>query len=166
MVSTINAQRTPPIIPPLPDLAVRDTAGNPVQTGVDYYILPVHRGAAGGGGGLTLGPNRNHTNCPLDVVQSVPESSNGLPVFFSPVVNQAAVRVVRISTDYTVVFNASTICVQSTAWKRAPFDESVGMCSTCGKILCKDIGVFVDKDRVRRLALTDDNPIVVQFKKA
>ncbi|KAK9099338.1 hypothetical protein Syun_026383 [Stephania yunnanensis] len=39
------------------------------------------------------------------------------------------------------------------------------VCSTCEKVLCKDIGVHVDTDGIWRLALTDDNPHVVVFRK-
>ncbi|KAF5739580.1 tumor-related protein [Tripterygium wilfordii] len=90
---------------------VLDINGDKLQTGVEYYILPVVRGR---GGGLTLDSFGNE-KCPLDVVQEKQEVSNGLPLTFSPVnVKQG---VVRVSTDLNIKFSASTICVQSTVWK-------------------------------------------------
>ncbi|KAA8522731.1 hypothetical protein F0562_009107 [Nyssa sinensis] len=99
---------------------VLDVAGKTVQTGVDYYILPVVRGR---GGGLTLASNRNGSNCPLDVVQEQQEVNNGLPVTFSPVSNEG---VVRETTDLNIKFSAATICAQSTVWQLGDFDNSVG----------------------------------------
>ncbi|KAI3407942.1 uncharacterized protein J3R85_020610, partial [Psidium guajava] len=93
---------------------VLDTDGHKLQTGVGYYILPVVRGR---GGGLTLGASRSGT-CPLAVVQEQHEVSNGLPVKFSP----ADAGAVRLSTDLNIWFEAATICVQSTAWRLAPYD--------------------------------------------
>ncbi|CAI0556002.1 unnamed protein product [Linum tenue] len=40
-----------------------------------------------------------------------------------------------------------------------------GVCKSC-KIKCKDVGVFVDENGVRRLALTEDRPFVVKFMRA
>ncbi|CAI0555906.1 unnamed protein product [Linum tenue] len=40
-----------------------------------------------------------------------------------------------------------------------------GVCKSC-KIKCKDVGVFVDENGVRRLALTEDRPFVVKFARA
>ncbi|CAI0445270.1 unnamed protein product [Linum tenue] len=37
-----------------------------------------------------------------------------------------------------------------------------GVCKSC-KVRCKDVGVFVDENGVRRLALTEDRPFVVSF---
>ncbi|KAA8522732.1 hypothetical protein F0562_009106 [Nyssa sinensis] len=99
---------------------VLDVAGNTVQRGVDYYILPVVRGS---GGGLTLASNRNGSNCPLDVVQEQQEVDNGLPLTFSPVTGEGVVREI---TDLNIQFSAATICIQSLVWKLGDFDESVG----------------------------------------
>ncbi|KAK8713317.1 hypothetical protein V6N13_148538 [Hibiscus sabdariffa] len=45
---------------------VLDISGQALQTGVDYYVLPVVRGR---GGGLTLDSTDNETLCQLFVVQ-------------------------------------------------------------------------------------------------
>ena len=97
---------------------VLDISGKKLRTGTDYYILPVFRGR---GGGLTLASTGNET-CPLDVVQEQLEVSNGLPVTFSPV--NIKKGVIRVSTDQNIKFSAATICVQSTVWKLANFDDS------------------------------------------
>lgn len=39
------------------------------------------------------------------------------------------------------------------------------VCNFC-KVVCKEVGVFIDDDGSRRLALTDDQPFRVFFKKA
>ncbi|KAL6280095.1 hypothetical protein ACE6H2_016976 [Prunus campanulata] len=100
---------------------VLDITGNKLQTGVDYYILPVIRGR---GGGLTLASTSNKTSCPLDVVQEQNEVSNGLSLKFSPV--NVTKGVVRVSTDLNIKFSSTTICVQSTVWKLGEFDEQTG----------------------------------------
>ncbi|KAL8522444.1 hypothetical protein ACS0TY_012556 [Phlomoides rotata] len=98
---------------------VRDMAGKEVRAGVDYYIRSVIRGA--GGGGLKLGSVGNEA-CPLVVVQEGLDLFPGLPAYFRPVNPKKGV--VRESTDLNVIFNASSICVQSTQWQLA-FDESI-----------------------------------------
>ncbi|KAE8692408.1 Miraculin [Hibiscus syriacus] len=175
---------------------VLDISGKILRTSTDYYILPVFRGR---GGGLTLASSRNKT-CPLDVVQEKLEVSNGLPVTFTPFNTKKGV--IRVSTDNNIKFSAATICVQSTVWKLAEFDDStrqwfvtsggvegkpgretVGnwfkiekheddyklvfcptVCDFC-KVLCRDVGVFIDDAGVRRLALSDV-PFKVMFKRA
>ena len=39
------------------------------------------------------------------------------------------------------------------------------VCNFC-KVVCKDVGIFIDDDGLRRLALTDDQPFKVMFKNA
>nr|GLL35921.1 kunitz trypsin inhibitor 2-like [Ipomoea trifida] len=93
---------------------VKDSSGQEVLTGVDYYILPAADGNTEGGGGLTLasGPN---TTCPLLVVQSPDPSSNGFAVQFSSV-NPASTNV-QESVDHNIKFSAASICVMSTLWR-------------------------------------------------
>ncbi|KAL6183377.1 hypothetical protein ACLB2K_044788 [Fragaria x ananassa] len=106
---------------------VLDIKGHNLQTGVEYWILPVIRGR---GGGLTLATtgNRNRSICPLDVVQEQQEVSNGLPLTFSPV--NLKIGVVRLSTDLNIKFSTSaavTICLNtSKVWKLDNLDESTG----------------------------------------
>ncbi|MBA0571669.1 hypothetical protein Golob_002048 [Gossypium lobatum] len=175
---------------------VLDISGKMLRTGNDYYILPVFRGR---GGGLTLASTGNET-CPLHVVQEQLEVSNGLPVTFSPF--NIKKGVIRVSTDHNIKFSAATICVQSTVWKLANFDDSTRQWFlTCGgvegnpgrqtidnwfkiekheddyklvfcptvcdfcKVMCRDVGVFIDDAGVRRLALSDV-PFKIMFKRA
>ncbi|XP_059643583.1 miraculin-like [Cornus florida] len=109
--------------------AVLDSSGERLQTGVDYYILPA---VSGSGGGLTLGPNSNGTNCPLDVVQEQSYGSNGLPLTFTSV--NPNEEVVNLVTDQNIKFSAATICVQSTVWKLAPSDVLEGRFVTTGGV--------------------------------
>ncbi|KAJ6823563.1 putative alpha-amylase/subtilisin inhibitor [Iris pallida] len=92
---------------------VRDVEGKPLRRGHEYYILPVIRGR---GGGLALSQRDETANtCPLYVTQESHETSNGLPLTFSPV--HPRDKLVPLSTDFNVEFSAATICVQSTVWK-------------------------------------------------
>ncbi|XP_073146872.1 kunitz trypsin inhibitor 5-like [Henckelia pumila] len=100
---------------------VLDTDGKALRAGVDYYVLPVFRGR---GGGLTLDSTDEQNPCPLDVVQEQSEVDRGLPVYFKPVNPKKGV--IRLETDLNVLFNASSICVQTTLWKLDVFDESTG----------------------------------------
>ena len=195
LLLTFTTNLSPGAAESAPD-AVRDTDGNILRTGVNYYILPVVRGR---GGGLTLARTGKKT-CPLDVVQERHEVKSGLPLTFSPLNSKKGV--VRVSTDLNIKFSASTVCVQSTVW-RLDYYKSTGqrfvssggvegnpgpatlsnwfkidkfgddyklvfcptVCKFC-KVVCKDVGVFIDVDGSRRLALTGDQPFKVMFKKA
>ncbi|CAA0820997.1 Kunitz family trypsin and protease inhibitor protein [Striga hermonthica] len=148
---------------------VLDIRGNVVRAGVDYYILPVIRGM---GGGLTVGSTGNRT-CPFNVVQEQLEVDDGLPLTFHPVDPKRGV--VRVSTDHNIEFSGGL--------KGNPGRETVSnwfkieeyegdyklvfcptVCNYC-KVVCKDVGVFVE-DGQRVLALTDNAPFRVMFKKA
>ncbi|XP_034683871.1 alpha-amylase/subtilisin inhibitor-like [Vitis riparia] len=89
---------------------VLDTSGQALQRGVEYYILPSSNSS---GGGLTL-INRNGS-CPLYVGQEDQASSQGYTVTFAPFFEQETI--IRESRDFSVQFVASTICIQSTAWR-------------------------------------------------
>ncbi|KAK9085206.1 hypothetical protein Sjap_025617 [Stephania japonica] len=113
------------ILPP----AVVDTDGNPVQVGVYYHLVPPPR--LGAGGGLALGPNRNHSKtCPLSVVQLGLDAMRALPIRFIPVAPLGDGVDVRTSTDYIFEFNTtgtnSSICGKEPKWKVDEFDGSVG----------------------------------------
>ncbi|KNA07819.1 hypothetical protein SOVF_168350 [Spinacia oleracea] len=99
---------------------VFDINGRPLQTGSTYYILPVIRGR---GGGLTMTPINTTQSCPLYVAQENHEVSNGLPLKIYPV-NPNEKRV-PLGGDVNIVFDAASICVQSTGWMLA-FDEATG----------------------------------------
>ncbi|KAK4799111.1 hypothetical protein SAY86_024476 [Trapa natans] len=100
---------------------VLDIDGQSLLIGTEYYILPFVRGQ---GGGLTISPPQNGT-CPLTVVQKPLEVDSGLPLLFSPASGNNGV--VSVSTDLNVYFSSvMTICIQSTVWMLAPFDDEAG----------------------------------------
>ncbi|XP_021722895.1 kunitz trypsin inhibitor 2-like [Chenopodium quinoa] len=111
--------------------AVLDIDGHPLQANTNYYIFPVIRGR---GGGLTLAPKNSTQPCPLYVAQDNLELSKGLPLKFYPV--NPKDRRIPLSTDLNIVFDVSSICVQSTGWKLTRFDETqrsyVGISGTIG----------------------------------
>lgn len=180
---------------------VRDINGHPLKPKYSYHILPVIRGR---GGGLTLTPKNKTEPCPLFVAQENHEISNGLPLKFYPV--NPKDKKVSLSFDLNIVFDASTICVQSTGWKLSidevsgrayvgtggmignPGLESVdnwfkiekagkgnyyyykivfcpSVCKFC-KVMCGDIGVFVEDDGSRLLGFRNEQPLLVVFKRA
>ncbi|KAI7749856.1 hypothetical protein M8C21_027521 [Ambrosia artemisiifolia] len=171
---------------------VRDIDGNLLQSGTEYYILPVVRGM---GGGLTLGP-RSDDLCPLDVVQENLEVDNGLPLTFTPVDPKKGI--IQESTDLNIIFQAQSICVQSNVWGLVEYEghrivsasgtpgnpgsETINnwfnirkfddhyklvycptVCSICRPV-CGDIGVKIDENGTRRLAISDV-PFKIMFKK-
>ncbi|CAI9113351.1 OLC1v1013935C1 [Oldenlandia corymbosa var. corymbosa] len=103
-IASLGSAQTEPVL---------DTDGNPVQVGVDYYVVPP-AGNNTGGGGLGLQSSGNQT-CPLDVVQVLEQNSYGLPLFFQSV--NPNEKVVNLGVDQNVQFNASTICIMSTVWR-------------------------------------------------
>lgn len=176
------------------DEPVRDTDGNVLQRGVDYYILPAVTDI---GGGLTLA-GRNGS-CPLSVALASLPSDNGLPLQFSPEDDDD--DTVELSTDTNVIFSASTICVQSTVWKLER-DEGEGryyvaiggvagnpgketlsnwfkiesyqgvyklvfcptVCDYCRPV-CGSLGVYEQGGR-QWLGIRDDSPFPFEFKRA
>ncbi|KAJ6949021.1 miraculin-like [Populus alba x Populus x berolinensis] len=108
-VSTM-AQDQPPVL---------DTAGRPVRSGVEYYILPAATDIAGG---LTLVARNG--SCPSFVGQEplTPVVSQGLPVVFSPYV--AGETIVRESRSFIIEFSAASTCVSSTKWNLAARDPA------------------------------------------
>ncbi|KAM3682098.1 hypothetical protein ACJW31_12G046500 [Castanea mollissima] len=96
---------------------VLDSAGRPLQRGVEYYINPA---ITDSGGRFTL-INRNDS-CPFYVGQENVSGLEGLPVIFTPFVEGETV--IRENRDFRVAFSAATICVQSTAWKLGETDPA------------------------------------------
>ncbi|XP_010416122.1 PREDICTED: trypsin inhibitor BvTI-like [Camelina sativa] len=169
---------------------VLDIDGDIIFDG-SYYVLPVIRGQ---GGGLTLA-GRGDQPCPLDIVQESSEVDEGIPVKFSNW--RSRVGFVPESENLNIETDvAATICVQSTYWwvdTKAKFRVTAGpkpeeesllsffqiqnvydhyyqfaFCPS-GPKGCYDVGIFVDENGVRRLALTkrsDNTPFLVMFKKA
>ncbi|KAK9051207.1 hypothetical protein SSX86_027836 [Deinandra increscens subsp. villosa] len=88
-----------------------DSDGHEVQPTLKYYITPVPSNESGGGLSLTTRDNF----CPPFVVQETTQLSKGLPLRFIPLDNKQ--NAINLSSDLNIVFNAATICVQSTVWK-------------------------------------------------
>lgn len=113
----------PPIFPqskePTKTTLVLDTDGHQLQTGTKYFLFP---SLSGNGGGLAL--SAKGFPCPYYVMQENLESSNGLPLKFFPVDNNQ--QTISLSSDVNIVFNAATICVQTTVWRIGGNDDSMG----------------------------------------
>lgn len=99
--------------------AVLDTSGQPLLRGVEYYIKPA---VAGDGGNFTL-VDRNGS-CPFYVGQENANSSGGIPVTFSPHLEEESV--VSVSRNFKVKFSGNTTCNQSTVWKVGENDTVTG----------------------------------------
>ncbi|KVH97451.1 Kunitz inhibitor ST1-like protein [Cynara cardunculus var. scolymus] len=89
-----------------------DIDGHEVQPGIKYYINPVQSNSSGGGG-LSLASRDGF--CPPFVVQENNQLSKGLPLRFLPLDTKQ--NAITLSGDLNIVFNAATICVQSTVWR-------------------------------------------------
>ncbi|KAJ6402282.1 hypothetical protein OIU84_014383 [Salix udensis] len=105
------------------------------------------------------------------------EQSDGLPLKFIPANSKKGV--VRLSTDLNIKFSGPASCSPSAVWKVENYDDLTGQMfiSTSGvegnpgpetldnwfKIE-RDIGIYVDSEGFRRLALSDV-PFKVMFKK-
>ena len=101
--------------------AVLDTDGQPLQSDVEYYVLP---GITDVAGGLTLVDRIN--DCPLYVGQEPIASvvSQGFPVKFKPFADGETI--IREARDLTVTFQAFTTCIQSLAWRVAETNPETG----------------------------------------
>ncbi|CAK7328505.1 unnamed protein product [Dovyalis caffra] len=110
MAISTMAQVQPPVL---------DTAGQPLRSGVEYYILPAATDTAGG---LTL-LSRNRS-CPSFVGQEplTPVVSQGLPVVFTPYATGETI--VRESSSFIVKFSAASTCVKSTEWSLTARDPA------------------------------------------
>ncbi|MGL7116101.1 Kunitz family serine protease inhibitor, partial [Salmonella sp. NW1113] len=90
---------------------VLDTAGRPLERDVEYYINPAVTDVIGA---LTL-TSRNGTWCPLFVgPEPLGSGSRGLPVTLTPFIEDE--NIIREGRDVRIVFQAGSICVQSTQW--------------------------------------------------
>ncbi|XP_028758708.1 endogenous alpha-amylase/subtilisin inhibitor-like [Neltuma alba] len=98
---------------------VVDRYGNPIQSGVRYYIVPA--GSNSGGGGFTV-INFNNT-CPLNVGQQSNYQGLGLPVTIQP---YTGTSYVTENTDSTLTFSISTVCGQSARWMVGQTDPISG----------------------------------------
>ncbi|KAH0681820.1 hypothetical protein KY289_019572 [Solanum tuberosum] len=126
-LSYLTTSQQPSTTPITTSTSVLDIDGHELQIGLKYTILPINQNGSSsssseGVGGLAL--EAKNMPCPFYVIQKYVESSNGLPTRFMPIDNNQ--QVINLSTDLNIVFLASTICVQSTAWKVGGADERTG----------------------------------------
>nr|GMD32857.1 kunitz trypsin inhibitor 2-like [Ipomoea batatas] len=99
---------------------VLDTSGQPLRSGVSYYI---HLASAVDGGGVTLAKGENGA-CPFEVVQAL--NANGSPLLFSPA--NSTDGVVHVDDDITIKFVPSddtSGCPQSTVWQVEGLQDAV-----------------------------------------
>lgn len=89
---------------------ILDTSGQPLSRGVEYLIKPA---IANDGGNFTL-VDRNGS-CPYYVGQEDANSTGGIPVTFSPYMEDETV--VMETRNFKIDFSGNLTCNQSTTWK-------------------------------------------------
>ncbi|XP_028083599.1 miraculin-like isoform X2 [Camellia sinensis] len=174
---------------------VRDIDGKEVRAGIDYYILPVFRGKGGGltlasttqrcpldvvqarqevDHGLPL------TFSPVNPKKGVVRVSTDLNIKFSAATICVQSTVWRLANyeKSTGQYFVTTGGVEGNPgpetvrnwFKIEKFNDDYklvfcpGVCDVC-KVICRDVGIYIDEHGTRRLALSDV-PFKVMFKKA
>ncbi|CAF2139552.1 unnamed protein product [Brassica rapa] len=84
---------------------VKDTAGNSLETGQQYFIQPIKTGSKNGGG-LVPAAIRLIPLCPLGINQAAFTFLPGLPVSFE-FSDSVTEPIVKTSTDVTIEFKSS-----------------------------------------------------------
>nr|ALA09301.1 Kunitz-type chymotrypsin inhibitor precursor [Rhynchosia sublobata] len=164
-----------------------DTDGELLLNGGSYYVVAVKRGS---GGGIELTATGKET-CPVTVVQSRNEVSKGKPVtLYSPIL----LLYINQNFPIRIGFTSAPTCAPTSTWtiveglpegpavKLGDYDDArsgsfkikkvsedshdykIVFCS--GDDTCEEIGVYVDSKGNRRLVLTQNDPLVVQFQRA
>ncbi|XP_054781718.1 trypsin inhibitor DE5 alpha chain-like [Prosopis cineraria] len=167
---------------------VLDTEGNPVRNGGSYYILPA---LMGNGGGVGLAATGGEP-CPLTVVQTPSEQSNGLPTRLS-----SPYRIAHLPTNLRVEFTvlAPPKCAETPAkWTivgrederrevKLPGHQNtvrgsfkirtyhgttykMVFCPSDEEYSCQALGISRDEKGDRRLVIDNDNPFIVVFRRA
>ncbi|WZY76799.1 hypothetical protein YC2023_023183 [Brassica napus] len=147
-----------------------------------YYVLPRIPGAVGGG--LTLAP-RGDKKCPLYVGQEISEVNKGLPARFSTWMSSSPVVVESDYLNIEIInFKPTNSAILNLLPENVtdPFYIDAGPISSISfeikktegsgyKIVfcpimsnCTDVGIYVDRNGVRRLGLTS-TPFEIVFKK-
>ncbi|PWA76553.1 alpha-amylase/subtilisin inhibitor [Artemisia annua] len=91
---------------------VRDTDGNILKSGNNYYILPVMHGV---GGGLIKARGSGEI-CTTQVAQAISEVEPGTPLKFIPA-NPNKDGIIRESTDLNIMFVDPLACVPNAVWR-------------------------------------------------
>ncbi|XVF41518.1 hypothetical protein PTKIN_Ptkin01aG0286000 [Pterospermum kingtungense] len=184
--STVYGQERDPVL---------DISGQELRRGIDYYILPVVRGRGGGltlastgnetcpldvvqeqqevSNGLPL------TFSPVNVDEGVVRVSADMNIKFSAATICAQSTVWMLENDESIQkFVVTTGGVEGNPGRETisnwfeieKFEDDYKLaycpvvCDTCRPV-CGDLGVFIDEDGIRRLALSDE-PLKVMFKRA
>ncbi|GER38428.1 trypsin inhibitor [Striga asiatica] len=175
---------------------VLDIESNVVKAGVDYYILPVVRGMGGGLTVGSTGNRTcpfNVVQEQLEVDQGLPLTFHPVNPKKSVVrvstdqnIEFSGMSICVQSLVWTLEReeSSSRYLISTGGVKGNPGRETVSnwfkieeyegdyklvfcptVCNYC-KVMCKDVGVFVEDDGQRVLGLTDNAPFRVMFKKA
>nr|GFA07920.1 Kunitz-like protease inhibitor [Tanacetum cinerariifolium] len=185
VISLSLAQRSPD--------PIRDIDGNLVRSGTDYYILPVFRGRGGGvtlaptrndscpldvvQANLEVDNGLPLKFTPVDPKKGVIRESTDLNIIFSAssICIQSNVWMLEeyegqlIVTGHGVSGNPGQETI-SNWFKIEKFDQDYKLvfcptvCDLCRPV-CGDIGVNIDENGSRRLAISDV-PFKIMFKKA
>ncbi|KAJ0229254.1 Kunitz trypsin inhibitor 1 [Hirschfeldia incana] len=165
-----------------PDNHVKDSEGRILRPGQTYYVVPATTETEGG-----LSSNSEEI-CPLDILQSKNPLDLGLPIKI-----RSDLWFVKEMNNVTIEFEAPDwfLCPEeSKGWRvsySTEFKKSL-VISTGGssnpksfqihpvqgngyKIVyctttCSNVGIFTDVSGLRRLSLTNDEPLLVKFQKA
>ncbi|KAL0877972.1 hypothetical protein Bca101_027678 [Brassica carinata] len=178
------------VVTAIPDKLVLDILGDIIFNG-SYYVLPRIFGP--GGGGLFLATLDGY-NCPRYIGQESIVGKMGIPVKFSDWKTKVAFVPESTNLNIEMDVKAK-ICSRPTYWRvyedRPDVDDEAMFVATDRKPLndsfqikkiedpiggykimfcyggqnCYNVGIFVDKEGVHRLALTSD-PFKVVFMKA
>ncbi|KAL1192198.1 Kunitz trypsin inhibitor 3 [Cardamine amara subsp. amara] len=177
----------------VPSQVVLDTTGHPVQSSVQYYIIPAKIGT--GGGLIPSGRNLNTQDLclNLDIVQSPSPFVSGLPVTFSPI--NSKTKHVQLSSSLNLEFDSTVwLCPESKIWRidhsvklRKTFVSTGGekgkgfssfqiqedgdayklmYCPILSTVSCVNVGLEIDDHGVRRLVLSTDRSFAVKFQRA
>ncbi|XP_054800944.1 trypsin inhibitor-like [Prosopis cineraria] len=169
-----------------------DADGEMLRNGGSYYLLPAY---SGNGGGLELAKTVDET-CPLTVVQARSETSRGLPAtiwtppriaflsprfplniefeprYLPPCYQQSRLRwkVERKSQVVKIASDKEQRLVGQ--FKIQPYKDDYKLVYCDDDDLegnsddCKDLGISIDDQNNRRLAVKHGDPLAVRFVKA
>ncbi|XP_013617245.1 PREDICTED: alpha-amylase/subtilisin inhibitor-like [Brassica oleracea var. oleracea] len=125
-----------------------------------YYVLPRIPGAVGGG--LTLAP-RGDKKCPLYFGQEISEVNKGLPARFSTWMSSSpCVAEPENVTDPLYIDAGPISSIGFEIKKTEGSGYKIVFCPIMSN--CTDVGIFVDRNGVRRLGLTS-TPFEIVFKR-
>ncbi|KAJ7961705.1 Kunitz type trypsin inhibitor / miraculin, partial [Quillaja saponaria] len=175
---------------------VFDISGDIVQEGVSYHILPVHRGRGGGftlanTGDKQSGPLdviQQHVRAfdslplafsPLIQRRGEVHISNDLNIKVSAKTSSEQSRVWKVAKQSNGLWFVTTCGVEGnlgfetiTSWfkiEKYGSDYKLAFCPEVvdAPVICKDLGIYVDEEGKRHLALGDEiPPLTVMFKRA